>query len=172
MNNTLIYDQPRSAGVENALRRARHLLDMRWTPAQEICLKDVPGTNGYIYPARNGKTPEAPVESPIPYSSARVEHNLVGVDISFDTFMTAVRNPASVIYTRNLGDFDDPAFNCAISNAYFPYGTVCSAFANHVLDLPIHRCTHEWSSSPEFYEVLDRSADALSLCDTLRHHQA
>ena len=32
---------------------------------------------------------------------------LVGVDISIDTFVSAVQNPASIVYTRNIHDFDE-----------------------------------------------------------------
>jgi len=167
MNHTLIYDQPSSQGVENALRRAQLLVETRWTPVQEIALRTAKGTNGFYYPTRSGSKPGAPAEYPIPYSSSRAHHNLVGVDVSLDTFLTAVRNPASIVYTHCLHDFDDDFYNCTITNASFAYGTVCSAFANFTLDLPIHRCTHEWGGSPEFWEIREHNADALALCDTL-----
>ena len=164
----LIYDQPRSPGVENVLRRARHILDARWTPLLETdLLKAPPKSSSYLYSLRNGKKTENTASLPIPYSSARMLDGLVGVDISIDTFLTAVQNPASLIYTRNIGDFDDPAFHCTIKNGYLAYGTVCSAFVDYVLDLPIHRCTHEWGTAPEFQEVLFPTADSLSLCDIL-----
>lgn len=164
----LTYDQPRSAGAENALKRARHLLGIRWTPRMELGIQQhLPPGGSYLYALRNGKPAQDAQPVPIPYSSTRMLDGLVGVDISIDTFLSAVQNPASIVYTRNIRDFDDDAFHCTIKNGYFAYGTVCSAFADYVLDLPIHRCTHEWGHSPEFYEKLSPSADSLSLCDTL-----
>lgn len=164
----LTYDQPRSAGVENALNRARQLLGIRWTPQMEVDIQKRPPSGGsYLYARRNGKKAQDAQPVPIPYSSARMLDGLVGVDISIDTFVSAVQNPASIVYTRNIADFDDDAFHCTIKNGFFAYGTVCSAFVDYALDLPIHRCTHEWGNAPEFYEKLSPSADSLALCDTL-----
>ena len=163
----LTYDQPRSAGVQNALNRARHLLETRWTPQMELGIQKHSPGGSYLYSMRNGKKVQNAQPIPIPYSSTRMLDGLVGVDISIDTFLSAVQNPASIVYTRNIRDFDDDAFHCTIKNGYFAYGTVCSAFADYVLDLPIHRCTHEWGGAPEFIEKLSPSADSLSLCDTL-----
>lgn len=164
----LTYDQPRSRGVENALNRARHMLGIRWTPRMEVDIeKPAPSAGSYLFATRNGKEAQNAAPIPIPYSSARMHDGLVGVDISIDTFVSAVQNPASIVYTRNIHDFDDDAFLCTIRNGYFAYGTVCSAFVDYALDLPIHRCTHEWGSAPEFCEILAPTADKLALCDTL-----
>lgn len=121
----------------------------------------------FLHAPRIGQKATLQESFAIPYSSSRMIDGLIGVDISIDTFLSAVRNPASIVYARDLGDFDDDGFLCIILNARFAYGVVCSSFANDVLDLPIHRCTHEWSTVPEFFEVTKRTADALALCDTL-----
>ena len=107
----LTYDQPRSAGVENALNRARHLLGVRWTPQMKVDIdKQLPSGGSYLYAVRNGQKAQDAQPVPIPYSSARMLDGLVGVDISIDTFVSAVQNPASIVYTRNLRDFNDDAF--------------------------------------------------------------
>ena len=70
----LIYDQPRSRGVENALNRARHLLGIRWTPQMEVGIQIVSPPDAsspdvsFLYAMRNGKKHRMPslFPSPIP----------------------------------------------------------------------------------------------------------
>lgn len=164
MNAQLIYDKPCSCGVENVIRRAHQLIDVSWKPVMECAIND----RKYVYPTRSGKA-HAEMESytGMPYSSSRILDHFVGLDVTLDTFMTAAQNPASILYTRDLSDFEDAAFNCTIRNTFLAYGVVCSAFVNYSLNLPLHRSTHEWDISPEFTEITERCADALQLCDTL-----
>ncbi|MBR6747827.1 MAG: hypothetical protein IKM07_02730 [Clostridia bacterium] len=136
MNDQLICDKPRSRGVENVLRRCRQLLDITWSPVMEVQINP----RKYIQSTRSGKPHTQPeAYTGIPYSSSRILNCFVGLDVSIDTFVTAVDNPASVLYTRDLSDFDEPAFNCTIRNTFFTYGTVCSTFVNYALGLPLHR---------------------------------
>ena len=173
MARNILYDIPRSAGVQNLIDRARRITEFKWTPAQELYLQETRTGVSFFAPCCNGKAPEKPEEQTgIPYSSARIANKFVGIDITFDTFLTAVQNPASILYQRNIGDFYDPNYNCRIANAFFYYGTVCSAFADYVYDLSIHRCTYEWGDSQEFYEVLDGTVDCLQLGDSLLVNRA
>lgn len=172
MSGMLLYDIPQSEGVKNLIARAKRISEFQWTPAQEICIKRNAGGWPFIAPAKNGKAPEKPKAiTGIPYSSARIANKFVGIDITFDTFLTAAENPASILYQRDNSDFDDPNYNCRIGNTYFYYGTVCSAFADYVYDLPIHRCTYEWGTSQEFYEVLDGTPNCLRLGDCLLNNK-
>lgn len=169
----LTYDTPRSAGVVNLLARAKRMSETQWTPTQEIGFYPRKDGLRFYTPARNGKTPEKPqVVTGMPYSSTRVANKFVGIDITFDTFLSAVENPASVIYQRDLSDFYDPNYNCRIGNTYFYYAVVCSVFADYVYDLPIHRSTYEWGTSQDFYEVYDGTVDCLQLGDCLLNNMS
>ncbi|MBE6606901.1 MAG: hypothetical protein E7635_07715 [Ruminococcaceae bacterium] len=164
MQDNLIYDKPRSKGEENAIKRAHQLLNTKWTPIWECKFNE----EKYVYPAKSGrKFSEAEGYTGLPYSSTRVLDKIVGLDISFDTFISAVDNPASILYKRNLADFNDDAFNPTINNVFFAYGVVCSSLVSYVLDLPLHRCTHELDISPEFDEITDKCSNSLELCDVI-----
>ena len=168
MSRAIRYDVPRSTGVENFLARCRHMTEFKWTPTQQVYLAKDKDGYPYYAPCRNGKAPEVAEEiRGIPYSSARIANKFVGIDISFDTFLTAVQNPASVLYQRDNSDFNAPEYNCAIDNTFFYYGTVCSAFADYVYDMPVHRCTYEWGLSQDFYELTDGTANCLQLGDCM-----
>ena len=164
MSDTLFYDKPASRGEENVIRRAHQLIDVQWAPVMECDIND----RKFIYSTRSGKKHVSPEKyTGMPYSSSRILNKFIGLDVTIDAFMTAAQNPASVLYTRDLSDFDEPAFHCTIRNTFFTYGVVCSAFVNYSLALPQHRSTHEWDIAPEFTEIEPRHADSLKLCDTL-----
>ena len=165
MSENLIYDTPKSQGVKNVIKRARQLLDLKWTPKGEFGLT---APVRYFKPTRDGRehTGQEYIVG-APYSSARVEDKFIGLDISIDTFMTALDNPASVVYTRDLSDFDEPAFHPTIKNAFMFYGNVCSSFVNYSLGLPMHRSTHEMCIAPEFTKNEDQTAQGLMIGDAL-----
>ncbi len=163
----LIFDKPRSEGVENAIARARQQCTVEWKPMRE-CISNDDGSWGYLIPARSGRAQVLPSSYfGVPYSSSRVLDKMVGLDISFSTFVSATENPASIVYTRDLSDDTDPAYNPRIMNAYFTYGTVCSSLASYAMDLPMHYSTREWDAIPELYEVAKESIDDIALADTM-----
>ncbi len=167
MKNEFIFDKPTSQGVENAIARAYQQCTVAWQAKRE-CIVNDDGSWGYLVPARSGREHTIPESfNGIPYSSARVWDKMVGIDISFSTFISATENPASVVYTRELSDDTDPAYNPRITNAYFIYGTVCSSLASYAMDLPIHYSTREWEAIPELYEVAKESIDDIALADTI-----
>lgn len=96
------------AVLQSTVDRARILSQVRWTP--------VAGT----MPNRRGGFFEAGKENiGVPYSSVRSEGRYIGSDIGLRTFLAAVENPQSVLYTENLTG--------KVSNAAAYYGSVCSA---------------------------------------------
>jgi len=114
---------PASQGVVNAIGRAYALTDVEWTP-----LKDVPGVQKI-----NGEYTVVPFEAGvtykgIPYSGVTANDCYVGLNVSLESFLTALRNENAVLYTENLFSTNPK------SASYF--GTVCSKFAQYVLDIP------------------------------------
>jgi hypothetical protein len=167
MNDNLIYDKPCCKGQENCVKRARQFLFHKWSPLWECGRTDIKFNRYYRYPARNSVINRDAEIVGLPYSSVRVEDKIVGLDILLNTFMTAVDNPISILYTRNMSDFYDKSFNCGVSNVFFTYGVVCSAFISYCLDLPLHRSTREMETAPEFFEVTPRNASSINIGDTL-----
>ena len=154
---TRIPDVPESEGMKNALRRAKQLAELRWTPVKAfpvIASPGVPGadTSRIFFPAwrpRGG----------VNYSAARFEEKYVGCNISLDTYMTAMTQPDSVLYTRNLHG------KHRLCAAY--YGTVCSQFASYVFDLPFHIDCQQWPYL-DGIEIIDPTPlENLRLCDIL-----
>lgn len=158
----LIWDTADSNGKKNVLRRARRLSDLRWTPARP--LEENERHFLTVSPADGGEKKEY---LGAPYSSARNGNRFMGLDVPLGAFNAALANPFSDLYRRDLSDFDEPYYTCCVSNAFLFYGTVCSAFVNYALHLPLHRSTHEWGSMPGFDRVEPNDAASLRLCDTL-----
>ena len=114
---------PQNQGVANAIERAYSLTDIEWTP-----VADMPGV-AKIDGEFTVITYEAGVTyRGIPYSGTTATDTYVGLNVSLESFLTALENKNSVLYTENL-------FSTNPKSATY-FGTVCSKFAQYVLDVP------------------------------------
>lgn len=131
-------------GVVNMRRRAYQIANIRWTPEH-----DVPQRYGECF------TANVPVKG-ILYSSVKEKDKFIGQEVSFHTFMTAVHNPASVLYTERVDEYPYHGTNCA---AY--YGTVCSMAVNYALGLERPYVANMYRALPIFQRV---TVQDLSCC--------
>lgn len=119
----------------------------------------------------------------LPYSSTKLIDGYIGINESIETYITALRNPNSIMYHDLLAtpqsngtikyDKEEYAINhtgTALSdhkllnyNSILPYGTVCSSFTDVVLQLPEYETTYSIFKSPEFINnntiIFDSSKD-------------
>lgn len=100
-----------------SIEYARIMSRVKWTPVAE----GMPKRGGYF---------EAGKEyTGVPYSSVKHVGRYIGFDIYLKTFLAAVENPESVLYTENLlGE---------VSNAECYYGKVCSSYTSYALQCGI-----------------------------------
>ncbi len=103
---------------ERAADHADILSQIKWTPVAD----SMPNRQGGYF--EKGKQ-----YTGVPYSSVRSVGRYIGFDISLRTFLAAVENPQSVLYTENLRG--------KVSNAAPYYGTVCSAYTSYALQCGI-----------------------------------
>ncbi len=145
-NNT---DLPVATSVVNVLKRAQQFSRISWTP-----IYDIPNNLG-AYSA--GITVTG-----IPYSSVKELDKFVGLDVSLKTFMTAVHNPRSVLYTENVGKSPYKGTNSA---AY--YGTVCSAAIDYAFGFNVNYTTSMLDTLSFFHKVAVQQPDSIQICDVL-----
>ena len=139
---TSTFSFPDNNTVNGALlRRADQITKLCWTP-----LAQVPTQGGYFNQERMVKG--------VPYSSVKEMEKFVGQYVSFYTFMTAVSNPKSVLYTENVNEPPYHGTNCSTF-----YGTVCSMAVNYVLGLPYSYTTSTYKSLPCFEMVSPQDVD-------------
>ena len=136
---TLYHAIPRSRGVENGLKRAKQMVDFSWSP-----LKPIPSNLVFRKPDKSSVYVDTFMKPGLPttgviYSSARIVDKHVGFEVALETFATALENPDSVLYTRNLHGTSGHGVGCY-------YGIVCSAFASYVHDLPFQVVCKDWPS--------------------------
>lgn len=107
-------------GAMNAVKKAYQMTDL------PICPMSVLSANKYknYQPGKEAKG--------LIYSSVKELDCFVGHDVSFHTFMTALHNPQSVLYSERVDTFPYHGANCM---AY--YGTVCSSLVTYALGLNI-----------------------------------
>lgn len=115
---TLADERPDIGWQERAAKQARILSRIQWTPVADT----MPNRRGGYF--EKGKQ-----YTGAPYSSVRSVGRYIGFDISVRTFLAAVENPQSVLYTEDLRG--------KVPNAAPYYGTVCSAFTSYALQCGI-----------------------------------
>ena len=152
----LYPDKPISHGVENALKRAKQMVELSWTPLRMI-------PSGYIF---NTPTDKKYIDAWMPahfpqrgviYSSVRKHCKFVGFNVSLETYMTALDNPNSVLYTRPQHGMGRSMFSY--------YGIVCSAFASYVCQMPYPVACAGWPAQEGVSPVDTTQLENLQLCD-------
>ncbi len=144
----LTHDVPENQGVKNALLNMEQLIKISYIPKAPI-----PQTIKTIAAGVN--------HSSIPYSSTRVDAAYVPNNVSFHTFMTAVQNPNSYLYTVDMNTM----YGNVNGKTY--YGTVCSTSVGYALGIVPNYTTGQWVNIPDMMLLPEQSAYELKLCDTV-----
>lgn len=147
--------KPASAGPEKrswqelAVERARILSHVKWTPVADT----MPVLDGGFFKQGQEYTG-------IPYSSVGAEGRIVGFDIGVRTFLAAVENPLSVLYTvRDMERGNAAAF----------YGTVCSGYTSYALQCAVPEVARHHSPEVKKGVVLanPQSAESAQVGDVI-----
>lgn len=157
-DETMNHTMPDSPAKYAVIKRARFLTDVRWTPLAEI--------PSHKQPDDSRRFPAGVTVTGMPYSSVEVVDKFIGENVSFGTFLSAVANPDSVLYTRDLSSF---------KNASGYYGCVCNELVRYALGIPQRYNTRHWYEIPGMHKVLEHgaySADELQLCDVLHEYDS
>lgn len=144
-------DDVGSAGAQNAVKKAHQMTDLEFVPLQKF----------YANPKKTYQKNKK--SKGLIYSEVQEPNTFVGIDVSFHTFMTAMHNPRSVLYTEDISRL--PYHGGKSSGAY--YGTVCSGFVSYALGLDVYMITYDIPNAGSMLLVEDQSAKGLQLADVL-----
>ncbi|MGV3662152.1 MAG: hypothetical protein ACO1TE_18340 [Prosthecobacter sp.] len=143
-------DRPAKDWQMSAAANARLLSQVKWTPVADT----MPNRKGGFFEKGREYTG-------VPYSSVRSEGRYIGFDIALRTFLAAVENPLSVLYTENLTG--------KVSNAAAYYGTVCSSYTSYALQCGVWEVSRRYG--PQVSEgivlVEPQSAQAAQVGDVI-----
>lgn len=134
-----VADEPETMGQRACLARAAHLRDIELKPASDLVCR----SNTYAA----GSTAIG-----IPYSSTRKTDNFIGYNVSLHTFMTALHNPRSVLYTKQSTE----------NLAKTWYGLNCTVYVSYCFGLPYHSAT---AIFPFMDCVEEVAVEDMRLCD-------
>lgn len=137
-------------GVETAIRRARQLVELKWTP-----YANVPSCYGFYSGLEEQKG--------APYSLAYMTNTQLGTQVSIHTFMTALQNPYSVLYTEDLRDYP---YNGSTGSSIY-YGTTCSNSVMYVLGIEPPYYTGMIGIIPGMKKTREQTPESIELCDVL-----
>lgn len=139
------------AGRLNAVKKAYQMTDLVFTPLLPIEANHRTYNAGEAYKG-------------LIYSSVKEIGTYVASNVSFHTFMTAIHNPRSKIYTEILDQYPYHGYNC---KAY--YGTVCSGLVSYALGIS-HGCCDFPTS--ELMDAVDTELiDSVHIADVLWNSQ-
>lgn len=144
------HDVPTNQGVKNVKKRVDQFLNVTWIP-----YNDIPQ-----YPT--GSFRSGIKTAGIPYSFGAESDGIVGLDISLDSFITAVNNPYSFIYTVDLRK--EP-YNEILAGAY--YGVVCSSAVAFFLGMDFQYVTYLLDTSPWLVKYPQQSPDQIRIGDII-----
>lgn len=142
-----------SEGKKNVLQRARLLSEFEWTP-----IGDIP-----VYTKLTGKTKLAAgsKQKGMIYSSTEPTDKFITENVSFETFLSAISNPDSALYTKDIDGHNN-------SWAYF--GIVCNGFVRYSFNIRRRFSTKRWSDVPGMRKIADETkftVDDIEICDVL-----
>ena len=135
------HDIPENIGVYNVIRRAYQMTTIQFTPLATLPNQSEDMEAGTQYTG-------------VPYSSTRVEQLYVPNAVSIETFMTAMQNPNSYLYTR--------VSTAPNSKTY--YGAVCSTMVAYCYGIDnVIPTTLSFNSYPGFDVLPDNAQNPQGL---------
>lgn len=160
-NNELgLHTKPDSIGVVNAIKRARQITDIKWSPAYTIPRTSSTG-NLYFEDSFIAEKEYCG----IPYSDTLLDMSrIVGITVPFDTFVSSLSNSQTVEgveseYSTYAGSY---------------YGCSCTGLTSYALDLP-YTYSMNYSSIdgmnllfPLISNGVRHSLSELKLCDIIQ----
>lgn len=129
------FTDPYSLGQRNCTAFATELCQLRWTPIRPMPSSSLgfvsDGTEDTnVIEGRKYYYPNVEMVG-IPYSCAGEYGRNIGSDVRIETFMTALKNPNSVVYTIDTRD----TAPSSLTSCY--YGDNCSSFTNLLQNIPV-----------------------------------
>lgn len=140
----------------NLKERALLMSCVEWIPEN-----DVPNNSG-IY--SKGKKVKG-----LPYSSVKELQKFIGLDVSIYTFLTAVNNPYSLLYSEDVAE-GNPCYLGGTyngKNSHTFYGTVCSSFTAFCYGENYNYASFNYRDGqvPNYYLKSDQGVEDLSSGD-------
>ena len=148
----LISTQPRTEAEKAVIARARQLSGFTFTP-----LKDIPT----VIVSQPGVFEAGKEYKGFPYSSTEENDKFLCENVSFETFLSALANPDSVLYTKDMYHS---------SNASTYYGIVCNGLVRYCLGINQRCNTQRWLDIPGMDVVANKgeySVEDIKLGDVL-----
>ena len=151
----LIRDEPTEA-QKWAIARARQLTEFKFTPIKDIPINLSSSTWGFFEAGKEYKG--------FPYGGGlEANDKFVGENVSFETFLSALANPDSVLYTRDLYKELGSVF----------YGIVCNGLVRYSLGIDQRYSTEKFLDIPGMNQVCTEgqyTVNDLELADVLHAH--
>lgn len=150
----LLIERPETIGQYNALRRAADLTDFTYKPLKDIPIRITSKEQGVL---------EAGKEYiGFPYSGVEPHEKFIGTNVSLETFVSALENPDSVLYGKDL------YYWTGVKDTY--YGFVCNGLVRYAYDIKARYATQIFRDIPGLRVIGEKgefTVDDLKLADAM-----
>ena len=146
------WEKPTTLQQLNVIRKSNRYRFLQWTPLRDCCTRvgSTGRENGGISPAGT------PFPTGVPYSSNWQDYKYIGITVSTHSFLTAVHNPYSLIYTEGLAHSRPKSAwgrKWVVGNGTCYFGLVCCGFTSAVTKSEIVWNNGSIPSIDEFYLI-------------------
>ena len=131
-------DSELTPGQLAAVKRADQLTGFKFTPVTDGMDSALAKTSAYTT-FEKGKEYQG-----IPYSSCESNDKFICENVSFETLLTALANPDSVLYTKDIKD---------ASNGSTYYGMVCNSLVRYSYGIELRCNTANWKDLPGISQI-------------------
>lgn len=135
-------------------QRAILMSNVKWCPKS-----DIPNNLGYF--------PQGEIIMGLPYSSVKELQKFIGLDVSIYTFLTAVNNPYSLLYSEDVAKGNHCYLGGTYNgiNSHTFYGTVCSSFTAFCYGENYNYTSFNYRNElvPNYYQKSDQSLETLEV---------
>ena len=146
------WEIPNTLQQLNVVRKSNRYRFLQWTPLRDCCTRV--GSTGREY---GGISPAGtPFPTGVPYSSNWQDYKYIGITVSTYTFLTAVNNPYSLIYTESLAHSRPKTAwgrKWVVGNGTCYFGLVCCGFTSAVTKSEIVWNNGSIPNIDEFYLI-------------------
>ena len=168
------WEIPTTEQEKAIMLKSLQMTEIVWTPKDDIPYKrDSEDSGSDDEDMSSASRGQGVQQIGLPYSSVKEIDKYIGLDVSIHTFMTAVNNPYSLLYTEDVRK--SPNSKSAWGKTYHGtncdcyYGVVCSVLTGYATGQPIYWPTNldKWVANNRFnmVKVYDQSAKGLRIGD-------
>jgi hypothetical protein len=161
-----LHTKPQSMGALNAIKRARQMSDIKWTPVENLPRTGIvtPPVHPTVFQSFQDRFDAGKEYTGLPYGDTADVRHMLGVARPFEVFVSSVYNKDTALYKES-------AYQGTFATYYY---CACTGLTAYALDIPVtysSNYSHIEGMQKKFNLITNgvrHSLDDVQLCDVLQ----